>query len=387
MHLFKEYKKQISSYIADYLTSEQVKLKSINRWGEDVPSRLLSFVNAGKQIRGSLVLLSAEMYGQTAQSCLPLAAAMEFSQSGFLIHDDIMDNDEYRRGGKSLYFQYQELARSQNVSQSLRSGQSLGICMGDIAFFWTYDLINQLSCTNAVRQQLFSMSSAEYVKVALAQMDDVYFGFNSSEPSQDEILNVYRYKTARYTFSLPLMLGAVFAQSDPNQINQLSLLGEDLGILFQIKDDELGIFGEPQKTGKPVGSDITEGKKTLFRLFLMQASNTTEQEKLNSIFGSPEMQGRAAFCKNATRPGTQKHPVSLQLPPLKRKITHKKDISEQDILYIQNQIKAKGILHQIETLLTTLAEQAQEKIDLLTITPKYKNLLTELLKYSLNRNN
>ncbi len=348
LDLFKEYRAHISKYISDYLQAQHQTLTSLNRWGDDSPVRISPFVNSGKLIRGGLSILAARMFGRELEDCLPLGAAMEFFQSAFLIHDDIMDMDEYRRGEKSLYFQYQEYARDQAIVQNLRAGQSLGICLGDVAFFWAYDLLNHLECRDDTRQRIISTASSEYVKVGLAQMEDVYFGFYPGEVSEQEILNVFRYKTARYTFSLPFMLGAIFAGAPRDQIDTLSVLGEKMGIIFQIKDDELGLFGQAEQLGKPIGSDISEGKKTLFRLYLMEASNETERNKLKMIFGNESLQ-------------------------------------PEDIHYVQEQIREKGVDKKISLILDELAAQSKSELAKLDISPEYKQVFEELMEYSLKR--
>lgn len=349
LEIFQTYRPLIQKTIEAYLQDSRQEHQSVNRWGEEIQDRLLPFINNGKLIRGGLSLLGYQMYSPgDVTPALPLAAAMEFFQSGFLVHDDIMDLDTTRRGNPSIYYQYQQLAARRNITEDARMGQSLGICAGDICFFWAYDLLSRLEGDALLLRRLYSLASREYTKVGLAQMEDVYFGYLEEEVSREEIFNVYRFKTARYTFSLPLMLGAILGGADESQVQILAGLGESLGLIFQIKDDELGLFGDEKQTGKPVGSDISEGKKTLIRYYLLESASEREKLQLSGLFGNPH-------------------------------------ISTQDIAYVRDLVRKNGILSQIQQDLDLLAAQARDQIKTLRIQEMYQTVLKGLLEYSLGR--
>jgi geranylgeranyl diphosphate synthase, type I len=123
-------------------------------------------------------------------------------------------------------------------------------------------------------------------------MDDVYYGDANADITVPEIINIYRYKTGRYSIGLPLVTGAILAGQKPPVTDIIWKLGENLGILFQIKDDELAIFGDEKNTGKPVGNDIAKNKKTLFRKFLFDNASDMQQRKLSGIFGSKIINGQ-----------------------------------------------------------------------------------------------
>jgi geranylgeranyl diphosphate synthase type I len=124
----------------------------------------------------------------------------------------------------------------------------------------------------------------ELSMVCLAQMEDSKSGEAHDLPSLDRVLSLYRYKTGRYTMVLPLQAGAL-AAGRPDVLPHLETIGENLGILFQIQDDRLGLFGDERELGKPVGSDIREGKKTPYALFLMEALPPSEKSVFESILG------------------------------------------------------------------------------------------------------
>ena len=128
-------------------------------------------------------------------------------------------------------------------------------------------------------------------------MQDVAASQTVKRLSEDDILSVYRYKTARYTFSLPLVAGAKLARASDTDLAVLDSLGEDIGIMFQIRDDELNLLGDPQITGKSKGSDVREHKQTLLSLYLAKSTQGSSLPLL-----SPE-----ELAKLYIDSGTQKH--------------------------------------------------------------------------------
>lgn len=243
--------------------------------GGDAQGRILEFCLRGKMIRGCLVYLGAEAAGATQaaanDSLAACAAAMELFQAGLLAHDDIMDRDETRRGAPTLHALYAAASRNRGEADPAHVGEALGICLGDLCYFEAYALLARGAVGKAGAAELLALCSSVLGEVAVAQMDDVAWGASRAEPPQESILAMYRCKTARYSFSLPLAAGALLA-GDPELARRLGGLGESLGILFQLRDDELGLFGSPGTTGKGLGSDLREGKKTLFRARLLEAA-------------------------------------------------------------------------------------------------------------------
>lgn len=273
-----EYKRVIDNFIREDLVKRKSRLHSINEWGEDSTNRLLTFISNGKTIRGSLVLLASEAYGlNISNDVLLTASAMELIQSGLLIHDDIIDQDRTRRGADTLFVQYEHLAHSLNISEKVPFGRGMAMCIGDATFFLALELISE---TNASAVLMHTIAQ-EYTSVCVAQMQDITFGFSHSLPTEEEVLSLYRYKTARYTFSLPLKLGAILAGAPEDEITSLELLGEQIGILFQLHDDMLNLYGNKSDTGKPVSSDLREGKKTLIYLYLYKSATLDERKKLD----------------------------------------------------------------------------------------------------------
>ncbi len=278
-------RRELREFTSEYLRRKRRELERIGRWGTDVSDRLLEFTNSGKMIRGSLVLLGADLFGRPRDGEeLKVAAAVELMQSSLLVHDDIMDRDEMRRGMASVYSQYSRLGRSQDLPDPSHFGESMGICAGDVAIFTAFELLGELDVP--AMPSIISLCSKEMTYVGVAQMQDVFLGQSEAAVDEGDVYLLYLYKTGRYTFSLPLMLGSLLAGAPDRTVDAMARLGERLGVVFQMKDDEIGLFGESDEIGKPCGTDIKEGKKTLFHLHLMRSASDEQRARLQTILGN-----------------------------------------------------------------------------------------------------
>lgn len=261
-------------------------LSRINGWGGDLRRRILDFAGSGKVIRGSLVAATAQAFGVAGEEAVyTVAASLELIQSFLLIHDDIMDEDPVRRGKPAVYEQYRRYASENGYRDPDRFGESMAICGGDVAALMAVSAIGATTLSAQTRVRLMKLVTDEIAKVGVAQMADVANGHSPHAASEEEILSVYRYKTGRYTFSLPLMLGAMLAGADEATVDALSRWGELEGIVFQIRDDHLGVMEETTEIGKPAGSDITANKQTLHRLYLFERLADTRWADVAGYFG------------------------------------------------------------------------------------------------------
>ena len=257
------YKKEISDFIISFLIQQQQELKN-SYLSQDIFERLIPLATSGKMLRGSLLINTYEKLTKQkfSREVLQASSSLELIGTSLLVHDDIIDQDNLRRGQETLHFQYQQLAQQKKYQQPQRFGESFAICAGDLLFFSAYELLSG---------KLIKLFSKQLNKTILGEMHDVELALMSSrEVTKANILQMYLDKTSSYSISLPLMAGAILAQQNEETVIQLNELGKILGLLFQIKDDGLGLFGDEEKTGKPVGADIREGKKTLYYYYLVQ---------------------------------------------------------------------------------------------------------------------
>ncbi len=349
---FDSWKTAIVEQIDSYLGAKAELLAAVNSWGPDVSRRLADFSRRGKMIRGGLVALGYLLFRDDPPDAVrEAAAAMELLQSSFLVHDDIMDRDLTRRGLPTVFAQYARLGQTHGISDSGHFGEAMGICAGDVAFFFAFDLLSRLRLPAADRQRILERSHATVIETCVAQMQDVWFGASDrSRPvAEDEVLAVYHYKTGRYTFTLPLQIGAVIAGQDEAVLTALERIGEHLGMIFQIKDDELGLFGSEEEIGKPVGSDIAAGKKTIFYVYLMEAASGEQRLRAQRMFGA----GQA---------------------------------TPETVAEVRRLVEELGVRSRAARRVEALAARAREAIAALPGgRERYRGLLLELLAYNLSR--
>ncbi len=297
-------------------------------------------VTEGKMLRGMLVLVSTEIHGsRITDEVYATAAALEIFHTGLLIHDDIMDNDHRRRNKDSVYYQYVKEGQNLHIKNSLHYGQSMGLCVGDICFFLGFEILAKNIKNSDTLRKIIQLSSEEMQHVGPAQMADTMHGMTNAEPNEKEIINKYLYKTAHYTFSIPLLLGAYFAENYNETM--LKRFGEDAGIIFQLKDDELGIFGDETKIGKQVGSDIRENKKTLLRWYTFNNAIGVDKQRLTAIFGKSTLSSEEIhFVRECTE---KYYGVSSTEQEVKKRL----DRLQSTILSLEKEGVSTGILQDI----------------------------------------
>jgi len=340
---FDRTKARLSDDVAAFLASKRANMAGLRPWGPDVLERLGTFTRKGKMIRGGLVALGREMAGGRAGAAAVRAGtAFELIQSGLLIHDDIMDRDPRRRGGPSIHEQYARLSPSASRAGDAHFGTSMAICAGEIAIFLAFEAMAGRpgpAKRTAAAQKLFA---SEFGLVGLGQMLDIEAGTTRKPLPERRILEVYRYKTARYSFYLPLAAGWALGGGRSAVRPALEQLGEDLGLAFQIRDDELGLFGSPGLTGKPVGSDVREGKRTLHAAGLLNRATGADRERLAGIFG----------CAGAT---------------------------EADIRFVRDLAERLGVRKDVRRVMTRLGRRAGDEIKALPVRAGQKEILEGLL--------
>jgi len=239
-----------------------------------------------KRIRGILVILGYELLnGRKTDEILKIACSSELIHSSFLIHDDIIDRDIFRRGSASLHYFFEKLHQKKfKKGESKHYGLSMGIMAGDIGYAQSY-----LSILNSkFPEHLKNLASIRfhqmYFDTCYGQILDVINSYKE-KVSEKEVLEVYKYKTAKYTLETPLHLGAIFAGATKKQLEIISKFAIPLGITFQIHDDILGMFGNKKTIGKPVTSDLEEGKQTLLMVNALHKANHKQRKLLLKYFG------------------------------------------------------------------------------------------------------
>jgi geranylgeranyl diphosphate synthase type I len=346
---FGKTRKRLREDLGAFLAAKRVDVVRVRPWGGDVLRRVDVFTRKGKMIRGGLVALGFEMAGGRAgAAAIRAGTAFELIQSGLLIHDDIMDQDARRRGGPSMHEQYTRLAPTPGGEEAARFGTSMAICAGEIAIFLAFEAMSGLpgpAKRTAAVQKLFA---AEFGLVGLGQMLDIEAGTSRDMPPERKILEIYRYKTARYSFSLPLAAGWILGGGRTRTLTALERLGQYLGLVFQIKDDELGLFGHAGTTGKPVGSDVRQGKKTLYATGLFKRATGADRGRLSAVFGSAAA-------------------------------------TDADIRFVRDLAARLGVREDVRQIMGRLGSRAAQSIRTLPVGEGNREMLLGLLDYILSR--
>ncbi|MFE1378125.1 polyprenyl synthetase family protein [Streptomyces sp. NPDC058740] len=238
------------------------------QFADDVASRVRTFaLRGGKRLRAQFAWWGwragrGEAAGTGAQSALRLGAALELIQTCALIHDDVMDGSSLRRGAPALHVEFaEEHERSGMRGNHAAHGRASAILAGDLALAWADDLISDIDCSPPVGKRIHTLWRSMRAEMVAGQYLDMYAQADSSA-SPDRALRIALLKTSLYTVERPLELGAVLAGADQTTISPLCSAGRSAGVAFQLRDDLLGVFGDPAATGKPAGEDVRSGKLT-----------------------------------------------------------------------------------------------------------------------------
>jgi geranylgeranyl diphosphate synthase type I len=202
-------------------------------------------------------------------------AALELIQACALVHDDLMDASATRRGRPTVHVEFaRRHAEAAWRGRPARFGAAAAILLGDLALVWADDMLRGAGLPADAAARAAAPWEGMRTEVLGGQYLDVFVQ-STGDTSARAALQVDRYKTAAYTVERPLHLGAAIAGADPELVACYRRFGADIGVAFQLRDDLLGVFGDPVVTGKPAGDDLREGKRTL--LLALAVERATER--------------------------------------------------------------------------------------------------------------
>ncbi|MFI9403892.1 polyprenyl synthetase family protein [Nocardia sp. NPDC052316] len=201
--------------------------------------------------------------GPDAAAVLTACSALELVQACALIHDDIIDSSRTRRRFPTVHVDFEQRHRDRAwAGDSAHFGASVAILVGDLALAWADDMVHASGLDPAAIARFAPVWAGMRTEVLGGQLLDIH-GEAGADESVEAALRINRYKTAAYTVERPLHLGAAIADADQELVEAYRTFGTDIGIAFQLRDDLLGVFGDPAVTGKPSGDDLREGKRTV----------------------------------------------------------------------------------------------------------------------------
>lgn len=244
----------------------------------------------GKNLRPSLTLAAyAGLGGDDPDAIVPVAAAMEMLHTAMLVHDDILDHDEVRRGKPNIA----GIRRADLASHSLTGQQvedhvmAAALLGGDLALSSSYDLISRAPLPAHHRLACLDLITRAIRTTIAGELLDMYADLK--DPGDANALLVSELKTATYSCVVPLLAGAQLAGADPTMVGHLEKIGTSVGLSFQIMDDDLGVFGDPRVTGKSVLSDLRAGKRTELMRLAFHYADSDGRALLSQSVGNPHL--------------------------------------------------------------------------------------------------
>lgn len=220
---------------------------------------------------------------------LEASASLEFLQACALIHDDVMDGSDTRRGLPAVHRRFQSEHEAQDwVGTSSMFGIGAAILLGDLCLSWSDQMFLRAALPDAALQRAKSVFDIMRTELMAGQYLDLLEQARANT-SIDRARTVVRYKSAKYTIERPLHLGAALAGASEATVAAYSAFGLALGEAFQLRDDVLGVFGDPAQTGKPAGDDLREGKRTVLIALAYARASAQERAELDAGLGSASL--------------------------------------------------------------------------------------------------
>lgn len=336
----KEYKVKCDEFVEGKGAKDFLSTFGLDREMGTYIDALLRHTAGGKRIRACLVSLGYGLFSGLYEGADVLAPSLSYElfQTGILAHDDIIDNSDYRRFKPSMH---KDLGNGHD-------GVSKSICVGDFGIVSAVEILKMCDFPDSVKLRAISHQNKVFSATIAGELKDIEFSYADNVHEQD-ILDMYRLKTAQYTVSGPLVLGAILASASDNDIKTLSAFGDAVGISFQIRDDILGIFGDEAKVGKSITSDMCEGKKTVLISHFDAVCSENKRREFYSVYG-------------------------------------KENGGMSELLRVREMLTDSGSLSYAELLCKAYVDKAKSQLSLLDVGDEGKELLLGLLEYMTSRN-
>jgi len=255
--------------------------------------------------------------GKDDDAVISAVSSLELLQACALIHDDLIDSSDTRRGKPSVHRRFEAIHKIEELSGSATSyGAAAAILIGDLALVWSDQILHSSGVADAALIRSLRVHDEMRVELMSGQFLDIHEQ-SLATTSVARSLKIARFKTAKYTIERPLHFGAALAVADENMRQTLSEIyseyGLPLGEAFQLRDDLLGVFGDPMSTGKPVGDDLREGKRTVLMAMTNDRADEKQEAVIAKYFGDPhlENEGIDALRTIISDTGAREHVENL----------------------------------------------------------------------------
>lgn len=282
--------------VVDRVTSQETtNFEAISPALWPLMDSLISLMGGGKRLRpafcywGWRAAASDDDLAAHHEAALEASVGLEFLQACALIHDDVMDGSDTRRGLPAAHRVFETLHATDNwVGSSSMFGIGAAILLGDLCLSWADQVFLASPMPKAALERAKPVFDIMRTELMAGQYLDLLEQARSNT-SIDRAKTVVRFKSAKYTIERPLHLGGALAGASDSVMQSYSDYGLALGEAFQLRDDILGVFGDPKETGKPAGDDIREGKRTVMVALAFETASPVEQATLTLLLGKQDL--------------------------------------------------------------------------------------------------
>lgn len=292
---FLGWSKEVDSFLASYFARRAREVKKATPLAADLITDFADFISGGKRLRAGLVRLGYEVFGgKDPEKVLPIAAATEVLHGAYLVHDDIIDSDLVRHNKPTIHARYEARLRHKMSQEKIKGnkalhyGESIGIMVGDIAFFEAIKLVFSSNLASGTKEKIAKELLDVAITTGFGEALDIDLPHRDIFTEQD-VLTIHNLKTAYYTYFGPLMYGAFAAGAPIQKILAVKEYALPLGLAFQLQDDILGMFGDEKTIGKSADSDIKQGKNTLLYVEALKIAPSRDRAFLRRVWGNPQI--------------------------------------------------------------------------------------------------
>ncbi|MCL3862179.1 polyprenyl synthetase family protein [Actinotalea sp. K2] len=355
---------QVDALLTEHVDGLAAELSSLSPDADHLTRAMRSMLSGGKRLRAAFCYWSWRAHSPSPsaegsvtglQEVLRVGAALELFQAAALFHDDVMDNSDTRRGHPTAHRRFERLHSEKGwTGEAPHFGVSAAILLGDLALIasereFSRALRDLPATTRASAALVFDRMRTE---VTAGQFLDVLGQVLpwGTDPVADEsrARTVIRSKSARYSIEHPVSLGAALAGADTERLAVCRAVGLPLGEAFQLRDDLLGVFGDPRTTGKPAGDDLREGKRTVLVARVMQHADEADRLLVQESLG-------------------------------------RLDLSEEDVSRLRQAIQRSGAVAGVERLISELSEPALEMLRTADLAEPGRGMLVSLGRAAVER--
>lgn len=299
----------VAAAITGFLERQQPLLDGIGAELGPLHGIAADLAGGGKRLRPAFCywgyVAAAGDPGDLRPALINAAASLDLLHASALVHDDVMDASDLRRGRPAAHKRFERLHADLGwLGDPVGFGRAGAILLGDLLLIWSMQMLHEsdlgLEVLDRARPIVDVMraevTAGQYLDV-VAQVQD-HFSYLPDRPADeqtvlaralDEASRVVEYKSARYSVRRPLEFGAALGGADRELLDQLGAFGSPLGRAFQYRDDLLGVFGDSAVTGKPSGDDLREGKRTVLVAQALAAAGPAARAELEAGLGNPDL--------------------------------------------------------------------------------------------------